>query len=165
LEHFDYSSPGAYFVTIAAQNRRPLFGRLNETASIDLNEVGKMINAWWMKLPQKFPPVTLDAHIVMPDHLHGLVLLLCDDESGSAAPVSLSQVMQWFETMTTAEYFRHVRHDEWPMVHQRLWQRSFFDHVVRTERELEEIRKYLEENPGELWERFAGRTHGSAPTS
>jgi REP element-mobilizing transposase RayT len=150
LEHFDYSSPGAYFVTIAAQNRRSLFGRLNETASIDLNEVGEMINAWWMKLPQKFPPVTLDADIVMPDHLHRLVLLLCDDESGSAAPVSLSQVMQWF--------------DEWPMVHQRLWQRSFFDHVVRTERELEEIRKYIEENPGELWERFAGRTHGSAPT-
>jgi len=68
LSTFDYSTPGAYFVTIATQTRRAIFGSPNDTAAVDLNDVGRMIEHWWTKLPQKFPSVSMDAHVVMPDH-------------------------------------------------------------------------------------------------
>jgi REP-associated tyrosine transposase len=65
-------------------------------------------------------------------------------------------VEHWFKTMTTAEYFRSVRSHSWPRVTDRLWQRSFYDHVIRTEQDLVEIRNYIERNPGALFERYAG---------
>ena len=123
-----------------------------------------MIDRWWIRLPQKFASVSLDAHTVMPEHLHGIVLLRCGSVDGSAPTVSLSRVVQWFKTLTTNEYFRRVRTESWPAVRAKLWQRSFYDHVIRSERELLEIRRYIESNPGALFERYAGRTHGSAPT-
>jgi hypothetical protein len=87
-----------------------------------------------------------------------------------APSVSLSRVMQWFKTMTTAEYFRGVKTAGWPRVDGRLWQRSFYERVVRSDREFKAIRKYIETNPGALFERVgmnvdsSGRTRRSAPT-
>ncbi len=73
--------------------------------------------------------------------------------------------MQWFKTMTTNEYLRRVDSDGWPAIGRRLWQRGFYDHIVRNQRDLKEIRAYVEGNPGALWERVARRTRGSAPTT
>ena len=172
LPHFDYASPGAYFITITVNERAALLGSLVETTGgVALSDAGKMVEHWWFKLPQKFQSVTLDAHAVMPDHVHGVVLLQLREPVGadpcvgsSVAPASLSRVIQWFKTMTTAEYFRNVHASGWPRVNRRLWQRSFYDHVSRSERDLLEIRTYAEGNPGALFERYAGRTSGSAPT-
>ena len=160
----DYASPGAYFVTITTNNRESVLGSLNETSGIDLSDAGRMIQEWWNKLPVKFPSASLDAHATMPDHLHGIVLLRCTSAEESGPAISLSRVIQWFKTMTTSEYFRRVQNDGWARVDGRLWQRGFYDHVIRSERDLEEIRGYIEGNPGALWERYGGRTHRSAPT-
>ena len=165
LRDFDYASPGAYFVTITINERAVLLGSLNETTGgVELNDAGKMVERWWLKLPQKFQSVTLDAHAIMPDHCHGVVLLECSHEEPRTPGVSLSKVIQWFKTMTTAEYFQGVRNQSWQRVNGRLWQRGFYDHVIRTERALLDIRKYIEGNSGALFERDAGRTRGSAPT-
>jgi putative transposase len=154
LPDFDYSSAGAYFVTISTEHRTALFATLNDTGGIDLTDVGKMIERWWIKLPQKFPAVDLDAHAVMPDHFHGLVLLGCSLSMEVTPPVSVSRVIQWFKTMTTAEYFRGVKTVGWPRVDRRLWQRSFHERVVRTEKEFDAIRLYIDSNPGALFEHF-----------
>ena len=166
LPNFDYASAGAYFVTITVNERAALLGSLNEAiGGVELSDAGKMVERWWLKLPQKFQFVTLDAHAVMPDHMHGIVLLGCLDDEVPHEAVSLSKVLQWFKTMTTAEYFRGVRNGSWSRVDGRVWQRGFYDHIIRTEQDLLEIRTYVEGNPGALFERYAGRTHGSAPTS
>ena len=78
LPNFDYSLPGAYFVTITIQNRAHLLGSLNERAEVTLSAAGKMVEAWWTKLPEKFPRVTLDAYSTMPDHFHGDRFNRCD---------------------------------------------------------------------------------------
>jgi REP element-mobilizing transposase RayT len=83
LPHFDYSSPGAYFVTITVQHRAPLLGSLNARAEVDLSPAGRMVEDWWARLPENFPRVTLDAHSAMPDHLHGIILLDMNEPSES----------------------------------------------------------------------------------
>jgi REP element-mobilizing transposase RayT len=91
----------------------------------------------------------------MPDHFHAIVLLQCSADR-ECLPVSLPTVMQWFKTMTTAEYFRRVRSDNWPRLHGRLWQRSYYDHIIRSEADLANIRSYSVTNPGALLERSPG---------
>ena len=153
---FDYTTAGAYFVTVVTQDRERLFGHVSEaTSKTQLNDVGTMIERWWNELLAKFPSVLLDEHVVMPDHFHAIVLLQCSP-CLAARPVSLPTVMHWFKTKTTGEYFRRVRSDHWPRVRGRLWQRSYYDHIIRSEEELLEIRSYIECNPGALLERFAG---------
>ena len=152
LPNFDYSLPGAYFVTITIQNRAHLLGSLNERAEVNLSAAGKMVEAWWTKLPEKFPRVTLDAYSTMPDHFHGIVLIDATAASESDPVVSLSRIIQWFKTMSTDEYIQRVKTDRWPRFARRLWQRSFFDHIIRSEQALLKIREYIERNPGALYE-------------
>jgi REP element-mobilizing transposase RayT len=166
LRDFDYAAPGAYFVTTTINERAALLGSLNEsTGGVELNDAGKMVERWWLKLPQKFESVTLDAHAIMPVHCHGIVLLECSDDEPRTSRASLSKVIQWFKTMTTAEYFRGVQNQSWRLVNGRIWQRGFYDHVIRTEQDLFDIRAYVEGNSGALFERYSGRTSGSAATS
>ena len=165
LPDFDYSSAGAYFVTIDTNDRAQILGQVGPTAAITLSDAGRMIDRWWCKVPDKFKSVDLDAHVVMPEHFHGIVLLGGGPETDHARTESLSQVIQWFKTMTTNEYFRCVRTQSWPAVRGKVWQRGFYDHVIRSEQDLLSIREYIEFNPGALFERYAGRTDGSAPTT
>ena len=144
LKHYDYSTPGAYFVTICTQDRECLFGDVVGT-EMNLNEAGRMIDRWWKELPRKFSALTLDEFVVMPNHLHGLLVL--------GAPVSgeprepLGEIADWFKTMTTNEYIRGVKALGWRGFPGRLWQRGYFDHVVRDTEDLERIREYIINNP------------------
>jgi len=119
-----------------------------------------MVDRWWLELPRKFAAVVLDAHVVMPDHFHGIVLLH-HTQAAARPPVSLVDVIDWFKTMTTNEYFRRVKSDGWQPVDRRLWQRSFYDHVIRDEGELLQIRAYIESNAGALLERYGGKPPGT----
>ena len=72
LEGYDYSQPGAYFVTVCVQNRLPLFGGIVANGTI-LNLAGKMIDRWWNELKHNFRNIELDQYVVMPDHFHGII--------------------------------------------------------------------------------------------
>ena len=101
--HFDYTSAGGYFVTITVHERKALLGSLDDSrAGVTPSHAGKMVERWWLELPQKFQPVTLNAHAVMPDHFHGIVLLQCSDNASPDPARSSSTIIQWFKTMTTA---------------------------------------------------------------
>ena len=104
-----------------------------------------------METPKKFPSITVDASVAMPDHFHGIVLVNCVASQPGGSP-SLSRVIQWFKTMSTDEYIQRVKTDRWPRFARRLWQRSFFDHIIRSEQALLKIREYIERNPGALYE-------------
>jgi REP-associated tyrosine transposase len=165
LPEYDYSTPGGYFVTIVTQHRLCLFGDALDDQPMP-NPAGAMIRRWWDELPAKFPSVDLDEFIVMPNHVHGVIILnAADDGEHSAAAVatdegghvgpplhqgnpSLSAVVQWFKTMTTNEYIHGVRELGWAPFPGRLWQRNYYEHVVRSQRDLDAIRKYIQENPG-----------------
>lgn len=154
LQGYDYSNPGGYFVTICVQNRECLFGAIDD-GRVQLNDAGRMVERWWYKLPDKFPTVTVDEHIVMPNHFHGIIVISAARSSGGHADppddeparVSLPRIVQWFKTMTTNAYIRGVKTAGWPRFAGRLWQRNYYERIIRNRREWHNIRRYIQNNP------------------
>ncbi len=158
LSGYDYSTSGWYFVTICVQNRECLFGeiidfvgadpRVRPEREMELNNIGAMIQKWVEKIPYKFGGVNLDESIVMPNHIHFIVVTKNHriGQTHGSAP-TLGKIVQWFKTMTTNEYLRNVKTIHWPMVDKRLWQRNYYEHIIRNENELNKIREYIRTNP------------------
>jgi len=112
-----------------------------------------MIVAAWEALPARFPHVELDEWIVMPNHLHGIVLLTASNVGAplvgaQRADVSpLGNVIGAFKSITTNEYIRGVRELGWPLFVKRIWQRNYHEHIIRNDRELNSTRDYIFNNP------------------
>lgn len=136
-----------------------MFGLIAENRMC-LNAAGAMTETWWCKLPTKFPLVATDDYVVMPNHFHGIVYVgaaPCGrpgvDEAGrrsgrphGVAP-TLGQIVSWFKTMTTNQYIRGVKEDGWLPFPGRLWQRNYYEHIIRDEDELNYYRAYIADNP------------------
>jgi putative transposase len=141
LAGYDYSRNGAYFITICTQGRICYFGNIADGDMIP-NAAGDMLMTGWDELLNKYPMLALDAFVVMPNHVHGVLLL----HASPSAP-SLSQIVQWFKTMMTNAYLRGVKEEGWQPYVGKLWQRSFYDHIIRNKQSLATIRKYIVNNP------------------
>ena len=160
LRYYDYSKCGAYFVTICTENRANLFGQLSSSVEahpcVRPNEAHRMVEKWLLKLQERFENVILDYYVIIPDHIH-FVLLLPGTNSGAhmgaplqektKAGVSLYDVIKWFKTQTTNEYIRSVKQGKFPKFNKRIWQRGYYDHIIRSRDELCETRKYMRDNP------------------
>jgi REP element-mobilizing transposase RayT len=176
LGGYDYAGNGMYFVTIDIQDKLKLFwddillinkgghigppvheinsclheinSCLHEINSClhEINIIGELIEYWWCEIPNHFNGVGIDEFVVMPDHIHGIIII--NNGVGADRCVRpLGNVIQWFKTMTTNEYIRKVKLDNWPQFNKRLWQRNYFERIIRNERELNGIRKYIADNP------------------
>jgi REP element-mobilizing transposase RayT len=106
-----------------------------------LNEAGGMVQAVWAGLPAHYAAIDLDEFVVMPNHLHGVVIL------GADSDLSLGDIVQRFKTLTTSRFSHGVRQAAWPAFRGRLWQRNYYDHVIRDEGSLERLREYIRDNP------------------
>ncbi len=155
LKDYDYTQPGYYYVTIVTQNRKCLFGEINNGEMV-LNEAGSMIQDIWKQLPNKYFGVDLDQFQLMPNHLHGVIVLVgtgpraCPDKGqpqGVVPTISLSDIVHRFKSFTTRKYIDGVNRCEWVQFDYKLLQRSFYDHVIRDETELKNVRKYIVNNP------------------
>ncbi|WP_058973110.1 transposase [Type-D symbiont of Plautia stali] len=146
LKNFEYNSAGAYFVTIICKNRNPLFGEIESNQLIP-TALGIKVITEWESLPVKYNFILLDAFILMPNHLHGIIWLL----PGSQRTVS--NIINFFKAGVTRE------------TGMKIWQRGFYDRVIRNESELYAIRKYILENPlkWELDRLYRSSAHKSAP--
>jgi len=144
LPHHDYGSPGAYFVTVCTDERGSILGTISD-GEVRLNEAGRMVRPAWMALPAHLPNIMLDAFVLMPDHLHGIIVL----PEPAADGTDLPDLMRGFKSLTTAPWRRATG------AH-RLWQRGYHDRVVRDDEELGRIRRYIEENPRRWKHRWAG---------
>ena len=151
LKGYDYSQPGAYFVTLCVQHRRELLGEVRD-GRMRANDAGRMVERWWAELPAKFSHLELDAGQVMPNHVHGIILLWPEGEGTRPCAerqprASLPEIVRWFKTMTTNGYIAGVREEGWPKFRGRLWQRDYHEHVVREGDDLADYRTYIRENP------------------
>ena len=169
LKGYDYSSAGAYFVTVCTKDRRCLFGEVVD-GQMMLDEAGKMVAKWYCKLSEKFADIECDEHVVMPNHIHAIVqnvgesvgadLRVCpgadqrgvtnDQGEHIGSPLRgspLPEVVQWFKTMTTNEYIRNVKQHDWSPFPGKLWQRNYYERIIRDEDELNRIREYIIDNP------------------
>jgi putative transposase len=151
LRGYDYAQEGAYFVTLCTQNRISLFGAI-EGDEMQPNDSGNVILYWWNELQTKFPSIELDSHILMPNHFHAIIVLFDVNQKGAptCAPLQnnlLDQIIQWFKTMTTNAYIRGVKEQDWQVFPGKLWQRSYHDHIIRNEDDLNTRRQYILSNP------------------
>jgi REP element-mobilizing transposase RayT len=149
LQGYDYRQGGVYFVTICTHNRQCLLGEVSEV-EMQLSEAGRIATATWDWLAAQYPYVSLDASIVMPNHLHGIIVVRDDAEEGPqeggsrTAPTkkSLGRLVAAFKTVSS----KAVNALPEP-VGPPLWQRNYYEQIVRSTEELHRIRAYIKANP------------------
>ena len=150
---FDYSSQGVYFVTIVTNERRNLFGYVRD-GEMRLNAAGRMVLEEYLSIETNETGVTCMDVVVMPNHIHCMVYL--PNDSGKTIPV----IMEHFKSRTVNRYCVGVKEDGWTPYHNHLWQRSYWDDIVRNERQFEFIRRYIRLNP-QRWDKDAiNAAHG-----
>ena len=160
LPAFDYGRVGSYFVTLCAWERRSLFGGIRDGA-VEVGEVGPIVRAEWERTAGTRAEVELDAFVVMPNHVHGVIRIVRGVRPGeagraSASARSLSSFVGGFKAAVTSRVRREA-----PWVGGRVWQRGYYERVVRGERELELIRRYIRSNPV-MWRRDAELRRGAS---
>ena len=177
LKEYDYTQAGAYYVTIVLQNRLCLFGEIVNT-EMQLNKAGEVAHRVWEALPDRFPMITIDTFVIMPNHLHGIIIInpsitvgaglvpaqSPDPESAVGAglvpaqstdplvpaqPAALGDIIGAYKSLTTVEYTRGVKTMKWTPFPRRLWQRNYYEHVIRNDDALRHIREYIIHNPGQ----------------
>lgn len=157
LKGYDYTQPGGYFVTTCTQDRACLFGEVVD-GKMRLNEAGRMVQAVWEEIPVHYAGVAIDAFVVMPNHIHGIVVLvgatpcgrpLSGQAQGPAPTISLPDVVHRFKTMTTKHYADGVKQAGWSPFPGQLWQRNYYEHIIRDEDSLNRIRQYITDNPAQ----------------
>ena len=172
LKDYDYSREGLYYVTICCKNRASLFGYIVNNEMI-LNDASKMIEKWYFELENKFNDIKCHEMQVMPNHIHFIIenigvivganLCVRPENTGQthrSAPTETSEpilgehigsplhrVVQWFKTMTTNEYIRGVKNLNWQPFDKKLWQRNYWEHIVRDEKSYFKISNYIINNP------------------
>lgn len=151
LLEYDYSQSGYYYITICTQNKIKLFGEINDN-DVELNISGKMIEKWLIELKNKFKNIIIDEYIIMPNHIHFILIInnyiifsqeqsVCQ-KKGRHTGLPLPKIIQWFKTMTTNEYIRNVKNSYAIPFVSKLWQRNYYEHIIRNDNELCKIRKY-----------------------
>lgn len=163
LKGYDYSQAGLYFITLCCQHRACLFGQIHN-GLMHLNDAGTMIRNEWIKLPERFTNITLHEYIVMPNHFHaimeivGATLVVDPNETGECnthgqpqgiAPTGkpVGDMVGAFESITTVEYIRGVKNNNWQTFDKKLWQRNYWEHIIRNEQSYLKISEYIVNNP------------------
>lgn len=156
---YDYSE-GMFFVTICTHDRECLFGEITD-GIMTLNQAGSIVQAYWQSIPARFPHVALDAFVIMPNHVHGIWWLrergeplatrsgsLDQERRANASPLqgaqagSVGAIIQGFKSSTT------IRINRVNLTPGRtIWQRNYYEHIIRSEKSLDAIRQYIEANP------------------
>ena len=167
LEGYDYSKNGYYYVTICALNNIEWFGRVIE-GNMELNEYGRIAKKIWLEIPRHFKNIKLDEFIIMPNHIHGIMIIDNATVGGRhACPLQVKRQDQTISVVIGSYKSAVARY-----IHQLInghcfrWQRSFYDHVIRNEKSLIKIREYIRNNP-KKWDLDAEnvRREGVEPSS
>lgn len=156
LKNYDYSQRGFYFITICTQHHIKFFGKI-ESDKIILNNAGEMVKGWYYRLEEKFSNLKCHEMVIMPNHMHCIIEILvgadpsiCPEGEHIGSPlrkITLAEIIAWFKTMTTNEYIRNIKENNWQPFKRRLWQRNYFEHIIRNEDSYKKIAEYIVNNP------------------
>ena len=168
LKGYDYSQEGFYFITVCTQNRLHLFGKIVDGEMV-LNEAGCMVKRLWYEIPHDFENIVLHEFVVMPNHIHGIIEIV-GAESISARMISSSifsrakmdsgadmesaptgtnipQIVQSFKRHTTLQYIKMVKTGICPPFKKRIWQRNYWEHIIRNDISYHQLISYIKNNP------------------
>jgi putative transposase len=164
LKHYDYTKRGEYFITICTENKKFLFGDV-VNAKMHLNDFGRIAARCWLEIPIHFEKVDLDVFVAMPNHVHGILALNYPDKEikvingrgtaccaqkrsfGSAIPGALSTIIRSYKSAVSKEINNLLKTPG-----NKIWQRNYYDHIIRFDNEFWDIHYYIVRNP-EDWEK------------
>jgi REP element-mobilizing transposase RayT len=159
LKGYDYSQSGAYFITICINHGRSFLGHIQEGVMYP-SPPGEMVANCWDALPERFPNIELDVFSLMPNHIHGIILIMDTGLNANNNPIVLGNMLGAFKSISTNEYIDGVEERGWEPFHKKFWQRGYWDRIIRNERELQAIRTYIINNPAN-WDK--DQLHPAAP--
>lgn len=151
LKEYDYSEPGAYFITICTKNKEKLLwngeldiakfdwklvgGHSVHPQGLPLSKEGIAVEQNLNKWDDTYKNVYLSSYVIMPNHLHIMVVILSNQSGCTECPPTISAMVRYFKSSVTKQLEKNI------------WQQSFYDHIIRDKRDYEEISKYIHENP------------------
>lgn len=166
LPNYDYSQAGAYFITIVTWHRESLFGDVMN-GDMALSKFGLVAKQQWQKLPKRFPTIELGAFVIMPNHVHGIIVIMAgrgtaenlsdlDSESPRRVPThevfqkpvkgSIPTIVRSYKSAVSYRINLMRGTQDVPV-----WQRNYYEHIIRNERDLHSKTDYIEANPL-LWD-------------
>ena len=143
LKSWDYTQNGYYYITICTQNKRKLLCDIKQDGcdcEVTLTKIGHIVNDCWKKMQQVSPYIKLDYYCLMPNHLHGIIII---DAPEQAKVPGISELVRGFKSVSTRQYNKLVSCQS----HNTLWQLSYYDEIIRNEEMLHDIRRYIIGNP------------------
>ena len=165
---YDYSKNGAYFITICAQDRLNIFGEIIDGRMV-INNAGQMVINIYMELENEFENIKLDKFTLMPNHFHCIINIvgagLVSAKEKNRVDIkpnrvdikpnrvdikptpTIGDIICSFKSRTTLEYINGVKNGIYPPYNKRIWQRNYYDHIIRNEREYIKIWDYIDINP------------------
>ncbi|GAB4227105.1 MAG: transposase [Stanieria sp.] len=152
LKGYNYCQAGQYFITICTYQKQCLFGEIIN-GKTQLNEYGKIAEYCWQTIPEHFPKIQLDLFVIMPNHIHG-ILVITDNGRDMAMPCpyrgefgkpitgSLPTIIRSFKSAVTKQIniFQNTPGNK-------IWQKNYYEHIIRNENSLAKIRQYIQTNP------------------
>ncbi len=166
LQGYDYSQAGAYFITVCTHNRVPLFGEIVDGVMV-LNTAGQIVEKCWCAIPEHFPQVTLDEFVVMPNHVHGIITVGANNHlpqhylplPSDETPIQSNEPPRPLQHGTSRAIGSMVRGfkigvTRWFRANtdiHAVWQRNYYEHIIRNEDAYLKIAEYIQTNP-QRWE-------------
>ncbi len=155
IKEYDYSKEGAYFITICTQNREKILSKINlignvgaglvSAQNIQMTELGKMVCKEYINLEKAFNNIILHDYVIMPNHIHGIIEI-CKRADTRPAP-TLPDIICSYKSRTTLMYIKGVREGIYKPFNKRIWQRNYYEHIIRNEKEYLKIQEYIHNNP------------------
>jgi REP element-mobilizing transposase RayT len=155
LQGYDYSQNGTYFITICTKDKKNYFGKI-KNSKMELSQIGSVAYKYWLEISNQFTNVILDEFVIMPNHVHGIIIIESRDAinrvstkhggvTGKNNPMmhnSISRFIRWYKGRCTFE-INKMNNDNFS------WQSRFYDRIIRNDIELNKIREYIQINPSE----------------
>jgi putative transposase len=158
LQGYDYGQEGAYFVTICTQNRERVVGEIKDGAMM-LDGAGDIVKRCWDEIPDHFENVELGDYVIMPNHIHGVIILRevhrRDEVTSSLRDVPRTEIQQPMNkrSPTLGQVIAFYKYRSTKLINEvrdapdkRFWQRNYYEHIIRNEKDHTRIREYIEEN-------------------
>ncbi|ACK65071.1 conserved hypothetical protein [Rippkaea orientalis PCC 8801] len=139
LNNYDYSQSGAYFITLCTYQKEYLFGEIIND-KMKLNLLGNTVECNWQKLTHYYSYLQLDNFVIMPNHLHGILVLT--DQKYNIKRKGIPEIIRGFKTFSARQINRIRQSPNVPV-----WQRNYYEHIIRNESDLNRIREYIVNNP------------------
>ncbi|MBU1045247.1 MAG: transposase [Candidatus Omnitrophica bacterium] len=149
FKNYNYSTNGYYFVTICSNDRQDIFGNFTNNvgaplacARIELSKIGQIINNQWNDIPNQYDNVEIIEYVIMPNHIHGIIKL---GATARVAPTGLGKIIGTFKSKCSTKYLRYIKNNDIGTSAD-IWQRNYYDHVIRTDSSLKQICEYIRTN-------------------